>query len=675
MTRRGRVESAGTFVQTRGYHTNRPTEGPAMQIVLDVADEFKSLVDELTLLLRVVTAKVEEIRSAPTTDYAAVERELAARTAAIEAQSHGLLLRAADLDTPRIRVGGKLHRRVGRYLATYFTSAGPVVVERSIFVPTAGETETEPRAVDPVSLRLGVVGRGWLPHTARAMAFLLQQGTAREAPTTASELGRSPDSAASFDHVAHAVGALFQEHSATIEQALIEAYEIPASVTGVSVSLDRVCMPVEEPRPRPVGRPRKRAPKKPVQRVFRQAYCATVTLHDAIRESVALVRDEQLSPEASPFLTVWSLQKWAELVGHSHWPEWVEELGLGEGVDGTPPTEDDGVAWSFALAWQLHKMPEDTLAGLVRWHQASFNRAMTTHCPETLRPLIKKVFTPAPFKPEDVERAVMTLIESDSPVTYLAVAEAIGVSPSRIGSNSIMREIVDRAEPVMRQKWCDAMGEKLRTSQKRLKAAGRRVSRLNLAKDAKVSLEAIARHEKETGETFAISPSSQYAAEVKRAIRSLRERGVRITTTAVARELKRDRNLIEKDPDLKAIVKAAQEGKITEVDVRGACRALRERELPITIVAVAEFLDQGRHVIERSEEFRAVVEEERRIVAGELKREIEDAVWRLAKPGGPPSDPAISKAIGRERSFLSKHENLQALVREFYWTKLKFPDR
>ena len=25
-------------MQTRGYHTNRPTEGPAMQIVLDVAE-------------------------------------------------------------------------------------------------------------------------------------------------------------------------------------------------------------------------------------------------------------------------------------------------------------------------------------------------------------------------------------------------------------------------------------------------------------------------------------------------------------------------------------------------------------------------------------------------------------------------------------------------------------
>jgi hypothetical protein len=258
-----------------------------MQIVLDLADEFKPLLDELTLLLRVVQAKVEEIRAAPSTDYAAIERGFARRTAAIEAESHGVLLRAADLDVPRILVGGDVHRRVGRHAATYYTAAGPVVVERSIYLPTDGEGG---RTVDPVSLRVGVVGDGWLPHAARSMAFLIQQGTAREAAATASELGRLPYGHASFDRVAHAVASRYQEHAETTEQALIEAYRIPEEATGIAVSLDRVCVPVEEPRPRPVGRPRKGAPKRPVQRVFRQAYCATVTLHDGEGEALHTIR-------------------------------------------------------------------------------------------------------------------------------------------------------------------------------------------------------------------------------------------------------------------------------------------------------------------------------------------------------------------------------------------------
>jgi hypothetical protein len=89
-----------------------------MQIVLDLADEFKPVLDDLTLLLRVVQAKVEEIRPAPAPDYAAIERELAARTAAIETEFHGVLLRAVDLDVPRILVGSDVHRRVGRHATT-----------------------------------------------------------------------------------------------------------------------------------------------------------------------------------------------------------------------------------------------------------------------------------------------------------------------------------------------------------------------------------------------------------------------------------------------------------------------------------------------------------------------------------------------------------------------------
>lgn len=144
--------------------------------------------------------------------------------------------------------------------------------------------------VDSVSLRAGVVGDGWLPHTARAMAQAGQQGTSREAETMAAEWGRLPYSRSSVERVTHLVGALTVAAHQDIEDVLIDAYEVPKGARSVGVSLDCVSVPMEEPRSRPVGRPRKDAPKRPVARNFRMAYCGTVTLHDADGAALHTIR-------------------------------------------------------------------------------------------------------------------------------------------------------------------------------------------------------------------------------------------------------------------------------------------------------------------------------------------------------------------------------------------------
>ncbi|MCP4202807.1 MAG: ISKra4 family transposase, partial [bacterium] len=205
--------------------------------------------------------------------------------------SHRAILQSLDIDVPTVVIGGIRYNRVGRCDAPYHTMAGSVSIERSLY-RQSGQRGGQPggRVVDAVSLRAGVVGDGWLPHAARAMAHTVQQGTSREAEASAREYGRLPYSRSSFEKVAHLVGALAVADREDIEDALIDAYEVPEEASSISISLDRVSIPMEEPRPRPVGRPKRGAPRRPIERKFHMAYCGAVTLHDTTGAALHTIR-------------------------------------------------------------------------------------------------------------------------------------------------------------------------------------------------------------------------------------------------------------------------------------------------------------------------------------------------------------------------------------------------
>jgi hypothetical protein len=191
-------------------------------------------------------------------------------------------LQCLDVDATRILVDGKPHAKVGRYEATYYTREGPVEVTRSLFRECGVRNGP---TVDTVSLRTGAID-GWLPKAAKAAAFLMQQGTSREAEATARELGILPYSRSSFERVGHDVGQLYSVVRYDVEDALIRSYALPREARSISVSLDRVAVPFEEPRKRNAGRPRHGEPKRPINRVWHMVYVATVTIHDG--DGVAL---------------------------------------------------------------------------------------------------------------------------------------------------------------------------------------------------------------------------------------------------------------------------------------------------------------------------------------------------------------------------------------------------
>lgn len=126
------------------------------------------------------------------------------------------------------------------------------------------------------------------------MAHQLQQGTAREAETTARMLGRLPYSRSSFESVGQEVGRQYTALRTDVEEVLMEEYDVPAGATSVSVALDRVSVPMEEAVTEEDREAQPRASKRKVWRQFRMAYCATLTFHDRKGEAVHTIRYGQM---------------------------------------------------------------------------------------------------------------------------------------------------------------------------------------------------------------------------------------------------------------------------------------------------------------------------------------------------------------------------------------------
>jgi len=258
-----------------------------MSMTIVIPDGLEKLGESLKTLVTEVAGNVKTFKFGKTQDYRDVESSIAKRAAEIETNSHQAMLQALDVDAPFVMVDGVRYRRVLRSVGNYYCMAGGMNVMHTLYRECGTH---HGKTIDPVSLRVGVVGDGWLPLTAQAMAFQLQKGTSREAEQTAREVKRLEYSRPSYERVGHLVGELYAGKHAQIEDEMIQAFEVPSEAQSVSISIDRVSIPMEEPRKRPVGRPRKDAPKNPVYRNYRMAWAGTVTFHDCHGEALFTIR-------------------------------------------------------------------------------------------------------------------------------------------------------------------------------------------------------------------------------------------------------------------------------------------------------------------------------------------------------------------------------------------------
>ena len=180
---------------------------------------------------------------APSADFEEFEGRLHDLVAAMECEAVGEELARFDVDVPVVMIEGVPHRRVVRCSETYFTTAGPVRVPRSLYAKRTEEGET---AQSPMELRAGVVDGRWTPRAAKQAIWFVAEMTPRTVEELYERLGGLTPSKSALDRLPKKVSADWEAARSSFEADVRAQEVVPDDVTAVGISLDGVMVPVKD---------------------------------------------------------------------------------------------------------------------------------------------------------------------------------------------------------------------------------------------------------------------------------------------------------------------------------------------------------------------------------------------------------------------------------------------
>lgn len=229
-------------------------------------------------------------------NFADFEKNLHAKVMEYERELLAEEMSKADVDVGAIVVDGVTFRRAVRCEETYFTAAGPVRVERTLY---KDRTDEGGRAVSSMDLRLGIVEGRWTPVAAQQATWVVAQMTPQLAEDLFRRIGNMTPSKSTLDRLPKVLSERWEADRVHFEKALREGDVVPQQATTVAVSLDGVLAPMKDG-----GAAKKRQQTADEGRLtrgppgYREVGCGTLSFCDETGEMVSAVRMGRM-PEAN----------------------------------------------------------------------------------------------------------------------------------------------------------------------------------------------------------------------------------------------------------------------------------------------------------------------------------------------------------------------------------------
>jgi len=240
---------------------------------------------------------LEERRKAgkPASSFEQFEEELHRLVSEVECDAVGEELERHDVDAPLVEIEGVPHRRVVRCEETYFSPAGPVRVERSLYATRRSPGE---EASCPLELRAGIVEGRWTPRAAKQALWFVANLTPGAVEELYQRLGGLMPSKTALDRLPKKVSSRWEEERGRFEAGLREKDQVPPEAVVVGVSLDGVMVPMKD------GERKKKREETAAEGKrtrgpagHQEVGCGTLTFYDREGELLSAVRLGRM-PEA-----------------------------------------------------------------------------------------------------------------------------------------------------------------------------------------------------------------------------------------------------------------------------------------------------------------------------------------------------------------------------------------